>query len=114
MLDVIEDMKILPGLIFIVDTKKEQIAVNEARKLNIPIVAIIDTNCEPNVIDYPIPANDDSARSISLISRIIADAVIEARHKVAEEKAEQVELEDKLKVEQQPEEKETKKSDRSE
>ncbi len=113
-LDGIEDMKILPGLIFIVDTKKEQIAVNEARKLNIPIVAIIDTNCEPNVIDYPIPANDDSARSISLISRIIADAVIEARHKVAEEKAEQVELEDKLKVEQQPEEKETKKSDRSE
>ncbi len=115
-LDGIEDMKILPGLIFIVDTKKEQIAVNEAIKLNIPIVAIIDTNCEPNVIDYPIPANDDSARSISLISRIIADAVIEARQKVVEEKAEQEALEEKLKKEQEPEEekKETKQADRSE
>ena len=112
-LDGIEDMKILPGLVFIVDTKKEQIAVNEARKLNIPIVAIIDTNCDPTVIDYPIPANDDAARSISLISRTIADAVIEARRKVAEEKSEQEGLEEKLKQEEKQAE-ETKKEDRSE
>lgn len=112
-LDGIEDMKILPGLVFIVDTKKEQIAVNEARKLNIPIVAIVDTNCDPTVIDYPIPANDDAARSISLISRTIADAVIEARRKVAEDKSEQEGLEEKLKQEEKQAE-ETKKEDRSE
>ena len=112
-LDGIEDMKILPGLVFIVDTKKEQIAVNEARKLNIPIVAIVDTNCDPTVIDYPIPANDDAARSISLISRTIADAVIEARRRVAEDKSEQEGLEEKLKQEEKQAE-ETKKEDRSE
>jgi len=113
-LEGIEDMKILPGLVFIVDTKKEQIAVKEARKLNIPIVAIIDTNCDPDVIDYPIPANDDSARSISLISRTIADAIIEARQKVSEEKAEHEALEEKLKKEKQTESEEKKQSDRSE
>jgi small subunit ribosomal protein S2 len=115
-LDGIEEMKILPGLIFIVDTKKEQIAVNEARKLNIPIVAIIDTNCDPNMIDFPIPANDDSARSISLISRMIADAVIEGRQKIEKEKAEQEALEEKLKkeTEKETESEETQKVDRSE
>ena len=113
-LDGIEDMKILPGLVFVVDTKKEQIAVNEARKLNIPIVAIIDTNSDPTVIDYPIPANDDAARSVSLISRTIADAIIEGRQKVAKEKAEQEAMEEKLKKEQETEEEETKQSDRSE
>ena len=111
-LDGIEDMKILPGLVFIVDTKKEQIAVNEARKLNIPIVAIVDTNCDPTVIDYPIPANDDAARSISLISRTIADAVIEARRRVAEDKSEQEGLEEKLKQEEKASE-ETTQEDRS-
>jgi small subunit ribosomal protein S2 len=113
-LDGIEDMKILPGLVFVVDTKKEQIAVNEARKLNIPIVAIIDTNSDPTVIDYPIPANDDAARSVSLISRTIADAIIEGRQKVAKEKAEQEAMEEKLKKEQETEKEETKQSDRSE
>ena len=108
----IEDMKILPGMVFIVDTKKEQIAVNEARKLNIPIVAIIDTNCDPTLIDYPIPANDDAARSISLISRIIADAVIDARRRVAEEKSDQEGLEEKLRQEETKAE-ETKQEDRS-
>ena len=88
-LDGIEEMKRLPGVIFIVDTKKEQIAVNEARKLNIPIFAIVDTNSDPTIIDYPIPANDDAAKSISIISRTVADAIIEARQKVSEEKAEQ-------------------------
>ena len=83
-LDGIEEMKRLPGAIFIVDTKKEQIAVNEARKLNIPIFAIVDTNSDPTVIDYPIPANDDAAKSISIISRTMADAVAEGRVRVAE------------------------------
>ena len=88
-LDGIEEMKRLPGIIFIVDTKKEQIAVKEARKLNIPIVAIVDTNSDPTIIDYPIPANDDAAKSISILSRIIADAVIEGSQKLKEQKAEQ-------------------------
>ena len=88
-LDGIEEMKRLPGLIFIVDTKKEQIAVKEARKLNIPIVAIVDTNSDPTIIDYPIPANDDAAKSISIISRIIADAVVEGSQKLKKQHAEQ-------------------------
>jgi small subunit ribosomal protein S2 len=88
-LDGIEEMKRLPGIVFIVDTKKEQIAVKEARKLNIPIIAIVDTNADPTIIDYPIPANDDAAKSISIISRIMADAVVEGSQKVKEQKAEQ-------------------------
>ncbi len=87
-LDGIEEMKRLPGIVFIVDTKKEQIAVKEARKLNIPIVAIVDTNSDPTIIDYPIPANDDAAKSISILSRIVADAVIEGSQKLKEQKAE--------------------------
>jgi len=88
-LEGIEEMKILPGAVFVVDTKKEQIAVNEARKLNIPIFAIIDTNSDPTIIDFPIPANDDAAKSISIISRTLADAIIEARQKAIKSKAEE-------------------------
>ncbi len=88
-LEGIEDMKILPGAVFVVDTKKEQIAVNEARKLNIPIFAIVDTNSDPTIIDYPIPANDDAAKSISIISRTLADAIVEAKQKVSKVKAEE-------------------------
>jgi small subunit ribosomal protein S2 len=95
-LDGIEEMKRLPGVVFVVDTKKEQIAVNEARKLNIPIIAIVDTNADPTIIDYPIPANDDAAKSISIISRIIADAVVEGSQRVKERKAEQEAEEEKL------------------
>jgi len=73
----VRDMNTLPGAIFIVDTKKESIAVMEARKLNIPIFAIVDTNCDPDLIDYPIPANDDAFKSINLITHAIADAAIE-------------------------------------
>jgi small subunit ribosomal protein S2 len=86
-LDGIEEMKRLPGAIFIVDTKKEQIAVLEARKLNIPIFAIVDTNSDPTIIDFPIPANDDAAKSISIISRTIADAVIEGSLKIKEKRS---------------------------
>lgn len=83
----IEEMKRLPGIVFIVDIKKEHIAVKEARKMNIPIVAMVDTNADPTIIDYPIPANDDAAKSISLITSKIADVIIEARQKLKESKA---------------------------
>ncbi|MCH5291419.1 MAG: 30S ribosomal protein S2 [Treponema sp.] len=74
----IKEMKELPGAIFIIDTHKEQIAVAEARRMHIPIVAIVDTNCNPDGIDYPIPGNDDAIRAISLFTSIIANAVLEA------------------------------------
>ncbi|MGP1455072.1 MAG: 30S ribosomal protein S2 [Treponema sp.] len=74
----IKEMKELPGIIFIIDTRKETIAISEAQKMGIPIVAIVDTNCNPEGIDYPIPGNDDAIRSISLFTQIIANAVIEA------------------------------------
>lgn len=73
----IKHMKDLPGAIFIVDPRKERIAVAEARKLNIPIAAIVDTNCDPDEIDYVIPGNDDAIRAVKLITGKIADAVIE-------------------------------------
>jgi len=75
----IKDMHRLPDAIFIVDPKKEQIAVNEARKLKIPIIAVIDTNCDPDEIDYPIPGNDDAIRAVKLMVSKIADAIIEGR-----------------------------------
>ena len=75
----IKDMNRLPGALFVVDPRKERIAVAEARKLNIPIVAIIDTNCDPDEIDYPIPGNDDAIRAVKLLTGRMADAVIEGR-----------------------------------
>lgn len=74
----IKEMKELPGIIFIIDTRKETIAISEARRMGIPIIAVVDTNCNPEGIDYPIPGNDDAIRSISLFTQIIANAVIEA------------------------------------
>ena len=75
----IKDMKGLPGCMFVVDPKKEAIAVKEAKNLNIPIVAIVDTNCDPDVVDYVIPGNDDAIGAVKIISSIVANAVIEAR-----------------------------------
>lgn len=75
----IKDMHTLPGALFVVDPKKEHLAVQEARKLGIPIVGIVDTNCDPDEVDYVIPGNDDAIRSIKLIAGAIADAVIESR-----------------------------------
>jgi len=75
----IQDMKRLPGALFIVDIKKEDIAVKEGRKLGIPLFAIVDTNCDPDVIDYPIPGNDDSTKSIGVITKALADAVVETK-----------------------------------
>jgi small subunit ribosomal protein S2 len=71
----IRDMTRVPSAIWIVDTKKEHIAVSEARKLNIPVIAILDTNCDPDEVDFPIPGNDDAIRSVSLLTRVVADAV---------------------------------------
>ncbi len=71
----IRDMAKVPSAVWIVDTKKEHIAVDEARKLHIPIVAILDTNCDPDEVDYKIPGNDDAIRSVTLLTRVVADAV---------------------------------------
>jgi small subunit ribosomal protein S2 len=73
----IRDMSRVPSAIWVVDTKKEHIAVNEARKLGIPVVAILDTNCDPDEVNYPIPGNDDAIRSVALLTRVVADAVAE-------------------------------------
>jgi len=70
-------MQKVPSAVWIVDTKKEHIAVGEARKLHIPVVAILDTNCDPDEVDYKIPGNDDAIRSVTLLTRVIADAVAE-------------------------------------
>ena len=75
----IADLDRLPSAVFVIDTKKEHIAVTEARKLGLPVVAVVDTNCDPDVIDYVIPGNDDAIRSGSLMCRVIADAVVEGR-----------------------------------
>ena len=75
----IKTMNKLPGALFIVDPRKEKIAVAEAKKLNIPIVAIVDTNCDPDEVDYVIPGNDDAIRAVKLIAGTIANAIIEGR-----------------------------------
>jgi len=71
----IRDMQKLPSAIWVVDTNKEHIAVGEAHKLNIPVVGILDTNCDPDVVDYPIPGNDDALRAVGLLTHVIADAI---------------------------------------
>jgi small subunit ribosomal protein S2 len=91
-LEGVESLENLPGALFIVDVKKEAIAVGEAKKLNIPVFAIVDTNCEPDPIDYVIPANDDAVKTIELITSYLSDSIIEgyakAEHIKAEAKAE--------------------------
>jgi small subunit ribosomal protein S2 len=78
-LDGIRSMNGLPGLVFVVDTKKERIAVAEARRLRIPIVGVVDTNCDPDPIDFPVPGNDDAIRSIKLFAKAVSNSVIEAK-----------------------------------
>ncbi|AJD91026.1 MULTISPECIES: 30S ribosomal protein S2 [Jeotgalibacillus] len=85
----IRDMKKLPDALFIIDPRKERIAVAEARKLNIPIVGIVDTNCDPDEIDYVIPANDDAIRAVKLLTSKMADAILESKQ-VEEEEEEAV------------------------
>jgi small subunit ribosomal protein S2 len=76
----LQDMERLPEALFVIDTKKEHIAVTEARKLGIPVIAIVDTNADPDEVDYPIPGNDDAIRACTLISRIVADALQEGQY----------------------------------
>jgi len=82
----IAEMHKVPSALWVVDTNKEHIAVNEAHKLNIPVVAILDTNCDPDVVNYPVPGNDDAIRSIAVLTRVISAAVIEGK-KAREERA---------------------------
>jgi len=83
------DMSRLPGLIFVVDINKEDITVKEARRLGIPVAAIVDTNTDPDIVDFPIPANDDALKSVQLITRAIADAVAEGSQRASSRLAEQ-------------------------
>lgn len=87
----IKDMKKLPDALFVIDPRKESIAIAEARKLNIPIIGIVDTNCDPDEIDYVIPANDDAIRAVKLLTSKMADAVVEGRQgtEIDEEVAEE-------------------------
>ncbi len=102
----IKDMNILPGALYVVDIKKEAIAVAEARKLNIPVFAMVDTNVDPDPIDFLIPANDDAFKSIGLITHAFADAIIEAQtaaeveQRMAEEEAAEIESVEKTQSEE--------------
>lgn len=87
----IKEMTELPGVLFVVDPKKEHIAVKEAKNLHIPVVGIVDTNCDPDEVDYVIPANDDAIRAVKLIVSAMADAVIEAKEGVSNKPAEEPE-----------------------
>ena len=88
----IKTMNKLPGALFVIDPRKEEIAVKEARKLGIPVVGIVDTNCDPDLIDYVIPANDDAIRAVKLLTARMADAILEGRQ------GEQMESEDNVEV----------------
>ena len=90
----IKEMKELPGILFIIDTRMEAIAVAEAQRMGIPIVAVVDTNCNPDGIDFPIPGNDDAIRAITLFTQIIANAVVEADNEVGLKIIENLESED--------------------
>ena len=87
----IKNMKKLPGALFVVDPRKEKIAVAEAKKLGIPVVAIVDTNCDPDDVDYVIPGNDDAIRAVKLIAGCMANAIIEGRQGEDAESAEEAE-----------------------
>ncbi len=100
----LKEMKTLPGALFVVDPRKERIAVQEARILKIPIVAIVDTNCDPDEIDYVIPGNDDAIRAIKLITSKMAAAILEGREilqKELEAKAEEAKIEEKISMEEE-------------
>lgn len=111
----IKEIVNLPGVLFVVDSKQEETAVREARKLSMPIVGLIDTNCDPDLIDFPIPGNDDAMKSIRLITSLIADSIIEGRKQFLQGKGvielpkeEKIQTKEKIQLEQieKPEEKE--------
>lgn len=105
-LEGVETMGRLPGALFIVDIKKEAIAVQEAHRLNIPVFAIVDTNCDPDVVDYLIPANDDAVKTVEIITNYMAEAVIEGDAKLKEKKAEEVAEKERVKKERESAKKE--------
>lgn len=90
----IKDMKGMPGAVFVVDPKKEKIAVKEAKILGIPVVGMIDTNCDPDDVDYAIPANDDAIRAVKLITSLMSDAIIEAKEGESQDVSEETETVD--------------------
>lgn len=98
-LEGVETMGKLPGALFIVDIKKEDIAVQEAQRLNIPVFAIVDTNCDPDEVDYLIPANDDAVKTVEIITQYMADAVLEGDAQLKEKKAEEVAEKERVKKE---------------
>ena len=107
-LEGVETMTKLPGAVFVVDIKKESIAVREAKRLKIPVYAIVDTNCDPDDIDYMIPANDDAVKTIELILKMMGDAVLEGKAKLQEQKAEEAAEKERLKKEREKEKEEAK------
>jgi len=110
-LEGVESMTKLPGAIFVVDIKKEDIAVKEAKRLNIPVFAIVDTNCDPDEIDYLVPANDDAVKTIEVIVKQIADSVLEGQVQFQERKAEESAERERLKKEREKEKEEEQKAD---
>src|SRR5258705_5053747 len=80
----IKEMSQLPAAIFVIDTKKERIAVAETNRLGIPVIGVVDTNCDPDVVDYPLPGNDDAIRSIRLFARFVSDTLLSARQEAQE------------------------------
>jgi len=102
-LEGVETMSRLPGVVFVVDIKKEDIAVKEAKRLSIPVFAIVDTNCDPDPIDHVIPANDDAVKTIELIVKYMSDAVIEGQAKFKERRAEEVAERERSRKEHQEE-----------
>jgi small subunit ribosomal protein S2 len=112
-LEGVETMSRLPAALFIVDIKKESIAVKEAKKLNIPVYAIVDTNCDPDEVDFIIPANDDAVKTIELITKSMADAVAEGSAKAKELKAEEAAAKERLRKEREAEKKENVEKEKS-
>lgn len=96
------EMDRIPGAIFVVDSKKEETAVLEAKRLNIPVVALIDTNCNPDLITYPIPGNDDAIKSVKLITSYIADSILDGRKRYDEVKAVIQETQKEVKAQEEP------------
>ena len=110
-LEGVETMSKLPGALFVVDIKKESIAVQEAHRLNIPVFAIVDTNCDPNEVDYLVPANDDAVKTVEIITNYMADGVIEGDAKLKEKKAEEVAEKERVKKEKESKKEETRKEE---
>ncbi|MEJ5262425.1 MAG: 30S ribosomal protein S2 [Ignavibacterium sp.] len=113
-LEGVESLNKLPGALFVVDVKKEDIAVKEANRLNIPVFAIVDTNCDPDPIDYVIPANDDAVKTIEIITKQIADSIIEGEAKLKERKAEENAEKERLRKEKEAKREEKKKAEAKE